>query len=337
LTKVLFMSEAMPLNLRQLHHVVLLADEQHFGRAAERAFLSQSAFSRSIAVLEETVDLRLFDRGAGFVRLTAAGERMVARARRMLSASRDLSRELDSLRSGDLGDLSVGAGPYSGGSLMAGALADLHAQHPSVQVQLEIGRALELQQQLLDERIDFFLADLSELLPHKQCVIEPLGTGPGALYVRAAHPLAQRRAINLRELRDQPFASVHVPSPHAQRIAAALGVDAHSALPLSLRCESVYVLREYALQHDVIISAPWETFALEIAAGRMCQLQVPELDALGARTPLRMELGLVWLRARTPSPAVGMLADLLRARAAASLVPLDDTLEEGEADQDRSD
>ena len=61
------------LNLRQLQHLLLLADELHFARASERAFLSQSAFSRSIQALEESVGLRLFDRDLRLVRPTPSG------------------------------------------------------------------------------------------------------------------------------------------------------------------------------------------------------------------------------------------------------------------------
>lgn len=308
-----------PLNLRQLHHAALLAEELHFGRAAERAFLSQSAFSRSIAALEEGVRLRLFDRGPGYVRLTRAGERVVARARRMLSSSTDLSRELGLLRSGDLGDLTVGAGPYSGSGLVAAVIARLHHEHPGVRVQLEIGRPLVLQHQLLAEQLDFFVCDLSELPAHDQCVVEPLGAVLGVLFVRAEHPLASRDVVRLAELRGQRFAGVHVPRPLARRIGQLFGADEAGLLPLALECESTMVLREYVLRHDVLLSAPPQAFALEEAAGRLRRLKVPELDGLGARTPLRMDLGLVSLRERTPSPATALLADLLRAEARATL------------------
>ncbi len=311
---------ALPLNLRQLQHAVLLAEDLHFGRAAERAFLSQSAFSRSIAALEDAVGLRLFDRGPGFVRLTPAGDRVVGRARRMLSSSSDLSRELALLRSGDLGDMTVGAGPYSGTSLVAGAIARLHQDHPEVRVRLEIAQPLVLLHQLLAEQLDFFICDLSELPAHEQCEIEPLGAALGVLFARAEHPLAAGQALGLSDLRGQRFASVHVPTPLSRRLGELFGTDEAGLLPLTLECESAMVLREYMLQHDVLVSAPPQAFALEESAGRLKRLNVPELDALGAATPLRMDLGLVWLRERTPSPATALLAGLLRADAKASLI-----------------
>jgi DNA-binding transcriptional LysR family regulator len=313
------MAALTALNLRQLHHAVLLADEAHFGRAAERAFLSQSAFSRSIAALEDQVAMRLFDRGPGFVRLTVPGERVVARARRLLASSNDLSRELNLLRSGDLGDIVVGAGPYSGANLMAPAVAELHLRHPAVKVKVEIAQSLVLQHQLVAEQIDFFMADLSELPAHPQCRVEWLGSMPGSLYARAEHPLARERTVSLAALRGQRFASVHLPGPLARRLGALLGADDAGLLPLALECESALVLREYLLRHDVLVSAPRGFFALEAAAGHLRELHVPELQGQGAQALLRMDLGIVWPADRTPSPAVDLLTQLLRTHAAAAL------------------
>jgi len=61
-------------------------------------------------------------------------------------------------------------------------------------------------------------------------------------------------------------------------------------------------------------------FALEVAAGRMRRLKVPELDKLGVRTPLRMQLGLVRLPDRTPSAVARLLAERVRRQAAQSLL-----------------
>lgn len=311
-----------PINLRQLHHVVLLAEEAHFGRAAERAFLSQSAFSRSIAALEDEVEMRLVDRGPGFLRLTAAGECLVARARRLLSGSADLARELSMLRSGDLGDIAVGAGPYSAATLLAPAIAQLQSEHPSVRARVEIAQPQVLLEQLVNGKLDFCLTDLTDLSGMEQCRAEPLGTAPGALFVRAEHPLAARRQVTLAELRSAHYASVHMPQPISRRLGKLLGTGAHGGLPLSFECDSALVLRDYALHHDAVVFASQDVFAMEVATGRMQRLPVPELDRLGRRTPLRMELGMLWLHDRTPSAAAMQLAVRMRERAATLLWPL---------------
>lgn len=308
------------IDLRQLRHAVLLADELHFGRAAERAFLSQSAFSRSIAALEQAAGARLFDRGPGFVKPTTAGECVVARGRRMLSASADLQRELALLQAGDLGDIVVGAGPYSGASLMAAAVADLQNAHPGVHVKMVVTHSLGLLNQLLNEEVDFFLADRRELPEHESCVVQLLGTATGAMMCRTEHPLVGRKDLCMADLRGERFATVHLPVAVSRQLASMISPGQKGGLALALECESVVVLREYALGVDAIVLAPEDVMGVELESGRMRRLRIRELEALGPRTPLRMELGLVHLRERTPSMSMRILMDLVTLRARSQLI-----------------
>ena len=97
-------------DLRRLQHLTALADERHFGRAAERVHLSQPAFSRSIQAIEAELGLRLFDREIGDIRPTPAGEFLIERARRLLFDARNLHRDVGLFRDSRLGDTAVGAG-----------------------------------------------------------------------------------------------------------------------------------------------------------------------------------------------------------------------------------
>ena len=72
------------MNLRDLRYLVALADERHFGRAAERCFVSQPTLSAQIRKLEEYLGVSLVERRPKRVTLTAAGEKIVERARRLL-------------------------------------------------------------------------------------------------------------------------------------------------------------------------------------------------------------------------------------------------------------
>ncbi|BAJ28606.1 MULTISPECIES: LysR family transcriptional regulator [Kitasatospora] len=75
-------------DLRQLRAFVAVAEQRHFGRAAEQLAISQQAASKRIAALEGELGVRLLDRGPAYVRLTDAGQRLLAPARAALAAGR---------------------------------------------------------------------------------------------------------------------------------------------------------------------------------------------------------------------------------------------------------
>ena len=120
------------MNLRRLSHVVALAEEQHFARAAARVHLTQPAFSRSIQAIEEELGLRLFDRETGEVRATPAGAFVIERARRLLFDARCLQRDVDLYRDSQIGDIAFGVGPVVAMELMPRVLSELRAAYPSV-------------------------------------------------------------------------------------------------------------------------------------------------------------------------------------------------------------
>lgn len=309
----------IPLNLRQLQHLLLLADELHFARAAQRAFLSQSAFSRSIQALESTVGLRLFDRNLRDVRATPAGIRLIARARRLLSSADDLSREMSLLRSGGLGNVAVGAGPFSGATLMPHPLAQMQRDHPEVAVRLDVADSHTLLRHLDEERIDFFIAEMRELPQRDDCILTPLGWLAGALYVRPDHPLASRAPLRFSDLQGARFASVHMPDALKKTLDGLLAPAGGGKLAIALECESTVILRDLALASDVIMLAFPKAVQRDVDVGLLQRLPVQELDAMETRTPLRTELGLIRLKERTPTPASDILMQLVRDEARSKL------------------
>ena len=103
----------MELKLRDLRYLVAVADQRHFGKAATRCFVSQPTLSAQLKKLEETLGVQLIERAPNNVSLTAAGEEIVARARRILEASDEVVVLARSQRDAPPGPGRSGSSPAS--------------------------------------------------------------------------------------------------------------------------------------------------------------------------------------------------------------------------------
>jgi DNA-binding transcriptional LysR family regulator len=126
------------MELRQLRYFVTVAEELHFGRAAERLNIVQPAVSQQVARLERELGLQLLDRSSRHVRLTGDGERMLREARAVLAASERAAEVAVELASGRSGVLRIGTAPGLRDRLERG-LAALRAQTPDLEVRLTSG------------------------------------------------------------------------------------------------------------------------------------------------------------------------------------------------------
>ena len=148
------------MDIRRLKHLVALADERNFGRAAQQCHLTQSAFSRSIMAAEEEFGLLLFDRGTVEATCTDAGAFVVGKARKLLFGARCLERDVGLYRERLIGDLAFGAGPFPAATVAAPLLTEVRSHYPGVHVRVEVSNADYLAAHLRAEQLDFYLADL---------------------------------------------------------------------------------------------------------------------------------------------------------------------------------
>jgi DNA-binding transcriptional LysR family regulator len=113
-------------DLRQLRYFVAVAEELHFGRAAERLHMSQSPLSRAIRDLERELDVVLFVRTTRSVELTAAGLVLLERSRKALTEIDGAIADTRRAMVPDSGAVGIGYGPFSGtiATRIAAELAD---------------------------------------------------------------------------------------------------------------------------------------------------------------------------------------------------------------------
>ncbi|MFF0266735.1 LysR family transcriptional regulator [Kribbella sp. NPDC004536] len=130
------------MELRQLRYFVTVAEELHFGRAAERLNIVQPAVSQQVARLERELGLRLLDRSSRHVRLTGDGERMLREARAVLSAADHAGEVAAGLASGRSGVLRIGTAPGLRARLERG-LTTLRTNTPDLDIQLSSGTTAE--------------------------------------------------------------------------------------------------------------------------------------------------------------------------------------------------
>lgn len=117
------------MDLRQLAAFDALADELHFGRAADRLEISQSAMSQLIRRLEREVAIALSQRSSHHVALTAAGAELLPHARSTLLAAGRLTAAAAAIAGGSAGRLRIGTTPGIGPSLNL-LLTRFRAEHP---------------------------------------------------------------------------------------------------------------------------------------------------------------------------------------------------------------
>jgi DNA-binding transcriptional LysR family regulator len=191
------------MELRHLRYFAVLADELHFGRAAERLAISQPPLSVAIRQLEDTVGARLFERNSKQVRLTPAGQALRASARKLLRQAEEAALEAREVAAGSAGRLRIG---FVGAMLYRGlpqALRAFQASHPAVRISLAELNSAEQITDLLHDRLDLGFMHTARL--PQDLASRLLLTEPFVACLPTHHALARQRVLEVGALRDQPF------------------------------------------------------------------------------------------------------------------------------------
>jgi len=199
----------MTLDLRQLRHLLALAEHGSFGRAAVALGMTQPALSRSVQGLEQRVGAALFDRSRSGVSPTDEGRVLIVRARALVLAADDLDREVLRRRVPGSGYVSLGAGPYPSETIVPAALARFVATHPAIRVRVLVrGDWDELLRRLRSREVDFLVCETSTLDGEHDLDVERLPPHPMYCIVRRGHPLARRAVVGLAHMFAYPLVAV---------------------------------------------------------------------------------------------------------------------------------
>ncbi|MCC6211604.1 MAG: LysR family transcriptional regulator [Burkholderiales bacterium] len=186
------------MTLTELRYVVAVAETRHFGRAAERCFVSQPSLSASVKNIEEELGVTLFERGKRGVFVTEAGEQIVAQARRALEEAERVKSVARQGRDPLQGVLRLGVihtvAPY----LLPALVAALRRSAPGMPLDVEENTTANLDRMLKAGELDAVIL----ALPYGGAGLEtvPLYEESFRVAAPAGHALAKKKSVAVEEL-----------------------------------------------------------------------------------------------------------------------------------------
>jgi len=196
------------MTLTELQYIVAVAQERHFGRAAERVFVTQPALSLAIKKLEEELGLTIFDRRQNRIELTTIGEQIIHQAQRVLEEAEQIrilaAQGKDHLN----GPLRLGVIATVGPYILPDLVPQLCARAPRMPLELEENLTLNLTGMLKNGKLDVIMIALP--FDEPAIVTQALYDEPFKVLVPAGHPWQKKKLIDSRLL-----SSEKVLLPHA--------------------------------------------------------------------------------------------------------------------------
>jgi LysR family hydrogen peroxide-inducible transcriptional activator len=191
------------MTLTDLKYVVALARERHFGRAADKCFVSQPTLSVSVKKLEDELGVILFERSPQEVRVTPIGERIVAQAERVLAESAQLAEIAAAGKNPLAGPLRLGVIYTIAPWLLPKLVPLLRQRAPEMPLLLEENYTHRLIERLKTAELD--VAILALPIDEPGLVAQPVYDELFRVLLPARHPWAKAKAIEPAQLLDQPL------------------------------------------------------------------------------------------------------------------------------------
>jgi LysR family hydrogen peroxide-inducible transcriptional activator len=181
------------MTLTELRYIVILSEEQHFGRTAERCHVSQPTLSIAVRKLEEELGVELFERTKTKVQPTVLGEKIVAQARVLLTTTAAIKSLADAGKDQLNSPLALGTiftiGPY----LLPQLIPHLQKQAPAMPLYVQEDYTANLRKKLRDGDLDAILVSLP--FSESDVVTQELFDEPLVVVMRQTHPLASKTEI----------------------------------------------------------------------------------------------------------------------------------------------
>lgn len=250
-----------PVDIAQLRSFLAVAEELHFGRAAERLHLAQPPLSRTIKQMERELGTQLFERTTRSVRLTAGGQALIDPAREVLDALRRAELAVRSADDGEVGLVRIAFAGVSTHRLVAHLARVVRSQRPGIQLELSSQNfAQPAMKRLLNGDCDVALGRWDVVPGDVQARV--VMTDSLVIALPDTHALAGSHELSVAQLADTPFVS--------------LPPQEGAVLPDRLR----RLARDHGFVADVVQVAPDTQTALALVSAEVgCHLTLASVAA----------------------------------------------------------
>lgn len=287
-------------DLAHLRHFLAVLDAGNVSAAARRLHISQPALTKSIHRLEEILGAPLFDRTPKPVP-TRFGQLLGQHARILLAGASDLEQAVALFQGLASGSLTVGAGPLMADALVGPAIGRLMSRFPKLGVKLHIDNFSRFPDMLRAREIDFFVADITDLVGAEDLEIQPVPSQEVIWFCRPGHPLLGKKRVTRADLLSFPLATPEMPRWAAGPLQMPGGEKGRT----NVLCSHYSTIKKIVAQSNCVSGAFDFNISEEIAAGWFARIRVPDLK-------LRSNPGLVALKGRALPPAAHELMKEIR-------------------------
>lgn len=290
------------LNLKDLKYLVAIADTSHFGRAAERCFVSQPTLSTQLKKLEQLLGVQLVERQPNHVQLTDVGREVADRARRLLAQSDEIVALTRAHADPLGGKLRMALIPTIGPYLLPRITQKIRKALPDLRLMLYEQQTASLLAQLRSGAID--LGILALPVADETLRTRTLYTEDFLLAVPDGHPLAKRSRIKVSDLGQQTVLLLE--DGHClrdQALEVCHRVDIHEAE--GFRATSLETLRQMVVAGLGITLLPQLAVSPPFGAQR-------GLTTLPFAAPQpRRTVGAVWRKSTTRAAAIDAVCQII--------------------------
>ena len=189
------------MTLTELRYIVALAQERHFGRAAQKSFVTQPTLSLALAKLEDELGVKLFERNKSEVLVTARGQAIVEQARRVLDEAGKIQHIARGGKDQLAGALRLGVIPTIGPYLLPDLVPILRKRAPSMPLVIEENLTGNLAPMLREGELDIVIIALPFSIPGVKTRV--VYEEPFCVVVPDGHKWQSRRTVKPAELADE--------------------------------------------------------------------------------------------------------------------------------------